>query len=242
MTVDNSDLQSLQGIIAGVHMQEEEQTDGSTNERHAAQSVATIVDNVNASTFDENVAVANDKGDQRVGGKRSSVRWRDILNFCCLRTSLSLSSVRSTSCAASRWQVALKQVGRNARHSTSTSATAVGRRNPLYLSAPTSSTAATIRPTVSLVLCTSTSTTVRSSLSPVAHAAGTISDSEAFESNQESKPAQQRFVYDQDGCDNSYTLKSNLTKHIKDTHDWVQKKCDKAGCTGETEFETGGGV
>jgi hypothetical protein len=61
MTVDNYDLQSLQGIIAGVHMQKEEQTDRSTNERHAAQSVATIVDNVNASTFDENAAVANDR-------------------------------------------------------------------------------------------------------------------------------------------------------------------------------------
>lgn len=61
MTVDNSDLQSLQGIIAGVHMLEEEQTDESTNERHATQSVATIVDNVNASTFDENAVVANNR-------------------------------------------------------------------------------------------------------------------------------------------------------------------------------------
>jgi hypothetical protein len=61
MTVDDSDLQSLQDIIAGVHIQEEEQTDRSANEGHVAQSVATIVDNINASTFDENATVANDR-------------------------------------------------------------------------------------------------------------------------------------------------------------------------------------
>lgn len=147
--------------------------------------------------------------------------------------------MRSTSCAASRWQVALKQVGRNARHSTSTSATAVGRRKPFVFVCPNITYG-----------CDYTSYRLSSimyqhphrrpkQLVAVAHAVGTISDSEAFESNQESKPAQQCFVYDQDGCDNSYPSKSNLTKHIKDTHDWVQKKCDKAGCTDETEFETG---
>ena len=71
-----------------------------------------------------------------------------------------------------------------------------------------------------------------------AHAAGEIADSEAFQFEEASKPAK-LFVCKRDGCRKSYSSQMNLNAHVRNYHDWVKQKCDKVGCTDQTEFETG---